>query len=256
MTPKQLATAANRINSRLYRARKQFPQSAYVNEMERRIVLMTTGTSLMTVGSQGVQLTRSKSKWAATPPMLAEAIIEEILAVGNLMEVVDRAKQALDAMGVEHSDSNLKAMIEGELNDQVDENKIWEIAYDMRTQNQALYDLFGEMRGKAMRDWNYDFSDYTDKLREAMLTEPVEDKVLPSSYGINQRKDDRSNAARAIGRALGNPQTRDDPETLARLFQQFGQADYGITIKGTFYPADYSKLTPDQVRAILQKFLK
>ncbi len=255
MTPAQLSAAANRINSRLDKARLQFPNSNYINEMERRIVLMTTGTGVMNIGPSGVRLSRAKSKWANVPPALAEAIVEEILEVGLLSEVVDRAKQALDAMNVEQNNDNLKAMIEGDFNDSVNENKIWEIAYDMRTQNQALYDLFGEMRGKAMRDWDYDFSDYTQKLREAMLTEPTQDQ-LPSSYGINQRKTDRSNAARAIGRALGNPATRDDPDTLARLFQQFGQADYGITRDGVFYPADYSQLTPEQIRGILRKFLK
>lgn len=255
MTPAQLSAAANRINSRLDKARNLFPNSNYVNEMERRIVLMTTGTGVMNIGPSGVRLSRAKSKWANVPPALAEAIVEEILDVGLLSEVVDRAKQALDAMNVEQNNDNLKAMIEGDFNDSVNENKIWEIAYDMRTQNQALYDLFGEMRGKAMRDWDYDFSDYTQKLREAMLTEPTQDQ-LPSSYGINQRKTDRSNAARAIGRALGNPVTRDDPDTLARLFQQFGQADYGITKDGVFYPADYSQLTPEQIRGILRKFLK
>lgn len=255
MTPAQLSAAANRINSRLDKARKQFPNSNYVNEMERRIVLMTTGTGVLNIGPAGVRLSRAKSKWAQVPTALAEAIVEEILDVGLLSDVVNRAKQALEAMDVEQNNDNLKAMIEGDFNDAVNENKIWEIAYDMRTQNQALYDLFGEMRGKAMRDWDYDFSDYTDKLREAMLTEPTQDP-LPSSYGINQRKTDRSNAARAIGRALGNPATRDDPDTLARLFQQFGQADYGITRDGVFYPADYSQLTPDQIRGILRKFLK
>lgn len=255
MTPAQLSAAANRINSRLDKARKHFPNSNYVNEMERRIVLMTTGTGVLNIGPSGVRLSRAKSKWEQVPTALAEAIVEEILDVGLLSDVVNRAKQALDAMDVEQNNDNLKAMIEGDFNDAVNENKIWEIAYDMRTQNQALYDMFGEMRGKSMRDWDYDFSDYTDKLREAMLTEPTQDQ-LPSSYGINQRKTDRSNAARAIGRALGNPATRDDPDTLARLFQQFGQADYGITKDGVFYPADYSQLTPDQIRGILRKFLK
>lgn len=256
MTPKQLAAAANRINSRLRRARLKYPNSSYVNEMERRIVLMTTGTGLLNVTDAGVNLTRSKSKWAATPPMLAEAIVEEVLAVGNLVDVMDRAKEALDAMGVEHSEANMRAMIEGGFNDAVNANKIWEIAYDMRTQNQRLYDLFGEMHGKAMRDWDNDFDKYTDLLREAMLAPPEEQSKQPTTYGLNQRKEERTNAARAIGRALGDPRTRDDPEALAQLFAQFGQADYGTTINGVYTPADYSSLTPDQIRGILKKFLK
>lgn len=273
-TPKQLAASANRINSRLRRARMRFPNSSYVNEMERRIAMMTTGYDLVYIADNGsINLTRSKQKWAAVPPALAEAITDEILAVGNLFEVTDQAKKLLqempgtpikdkygktvDYMPVEPSEENIRALLEGTYNEEVTENKIWSLAYEMRTQNHALYDMFGEMHGKKMDNWKHTFEEYSDMLRESMLNpEAASEEQLPNSYGLNQRTEERSNAARAIGRALADPATRNDPEALARLFAKYGQADYGTTENGVYTPADYSKLTPDQIRGMLRKFLK
>lgn len=272
-TPKQLSAAANRINSRLRRAKMRFPNSAYVNEMERRIAMMTTGYDLINITDTGFNLTRSKQKWAAVPPALAEAITDEILAVGNLFVVTDHAKKLLqempgkpiknkygvtvDYMPVEPSEENIRALLEGTFNEEVTENKIWSLAYEMRTQNHALYDMFGEMHGKKMENWKHTFDEYSDMLREAMLNpDAAADETLPSSYGLNQRTEERSNAARAIGRALADPATRNDPDALARLFAKYGQADYGTTENGVYTPADYNKLSPDQIRGILRKFLK
>lgn len=246
---------AQTINRRLKQARIKFPNSSFTNEIERRIISMTAGLDLVIVRNGEIQLSRSAKKWAAVPEYRAQAIIDEIKALGTVKDLQDRAGMLLEYMGEDNTYKNQKALLEGQFNDEVKKNDVWEMAYDMRSQNQRLYDLFHEMRGVAERDWEHDRDEYTDILRDEILYGEMDDIQRPG-YGLNVRKENLKNAARAIGRFVSQPGAKDDPEGLARLIQNFAQAEYGTTKNDVFYPADYSELTSDQVRSILRKFLK
>ena len=84
MTTTEMTRAANTINSRLRRARERFPNSEYTNELERRVVMLTTNTDLINITSEGVTLTRSKQRWAEAPAGFAEAILNDMLDLGNM----------------------------------------------------------------------------------------------------------------------------------------------------------------------------
>ena len=266
MTTKEMARAANTINSRLRRARERFPNSEYTNELERRVVMLTTNTDLINITSDGVTLTRSKQRWAQAPEGFAEAILNDMLDLGNMSTYLTAKvdyimDNSLDSHGkpIPITDENRRAFMEGVYNETVDKSKIWEIAYEMRTQNQELYDIFQELYGKKLPDnWDTGVGDeYTERIRKAMVYGTLDGEDRQKTYGLNQRKSEKDNAARAIGRYLGQPDPQSDPDTLARLFEQYGSAVYGTTGPGDNYmPADYTKLTPDQVRALLRKFLK
>ena len=255
MTSKQMSTAANRINTRLSTARVKYSNSSFTNEMERRIIELTAGTDLLVITSNGPQLSRSKAKWAKVPEGRAQGILDEILAMGSVQMMEHRVDTALEDIGVEANKENRESLIEGTFNSSTSDSRIWEIAYNMRSQNQALYDMFYSMRGKSMDNWDKTFDEYTEELRKQILYGDTDDVQRPG-YGPNYRK----MALESVGRKLAYMSAKDpaqvNPDTMAQLFQQYGQAFHGVTDNGNFNPADYSQLSPDEVRKILKKFLK
>lgn len=249
----KLVNMANMADTRLNRARQKYPASEYVNEMERRIVMMTTQyPGLIVHGIHGIQLTRSKSAWRQVPEAMAMVILQEVNAVGQMWQMEDRAREILDKLGVDKSPSNMVALIEGKFNQVVNHSDIWELAYEMRTKNQTLADLFGRLRGNAKRDWEMTPEEVEEILRRELLFGDFSGAATVQT-GFNQRKSDRENAARALGRALSS---NSDPDYLAQKFVDFASAEYGKTVNGVYQPADASKLTSDQMRAIITKFVK
>lgn len=260
MDAKQAVRLANTINSRLRRALEKIPNSSYTNELQARIILMGGNFGLLNMTDKGPMLTRSKSKWAEVPEGLAEGILLEIESLGTMSQYTSPFEQYMIENNIPVTKENLSAFIEGKFNNDVGKSEIWDMAYKMRTQNQDLYDYFQKMFGnKLPDDWKSPHGSgdrATEELRRIINGMAYDDRMRPSSYGINQRKEELHQSARALGRALAQPDARDRPDELARLFEQFGQAQYGQTINGKYIPADYTKLSSDEIRSLLRKFLK
>lgn len=255
---KRIINMANMANTRLNRARAKYPASEYVNEMQSRMIAMTRlYPDLLTTGIHGIQLTRSKSKWMAVPPGMAEAILLEVNGVGQMWQMEDRARDILNRLGKDASDANMRAIIEGKFNFDMKENNIWDLAYEMRTTNQTLYDIFGELHGNGKESWKYSDAELEEIFRRELLFGEGEIKTgqqLPSSYGLNQRKEEKNKAARAIGKeaSRSNP----DPEFLANQLYNYAAAQFGTTTNGKFTPADPTELTSEQMRSIIETFFK
>ena len=255
MTGKQCSTAANRINERLRTARKKYPGTDYTNELERRIITLAKVHGLVIITPNGPQLTRSKSKWAAVPPGLAEGILNNILDLGTVQMLEYRTDQVLEGMNIPVNDANRRSLLEGVFNADVSDSSIWDIAYKMRSKNQQLYDMFERMRGKSMRDWDMTFDEYTEELRRQLLYGEMDDLQRPD-YGPNYRKDALNYHGKEIAKLVSQGYQNVDPDALAQEFAMFGQAEFGKMENGQWFPADYSALTDDQRRFILRKFLK
>ncbi len=253
---KRLTNMANMANTRLNRARAKYPASDYVNEMENRLINMTRlYPDLVVKGIHGIQLTRSKSKWKNVPPAMAEAILEEINGVGQMWVMEDKAREVLNMLGADASEENMRAIIEGAYNNNVSESAIWDLAYELRTQNQELYELFDKLHGNGVESWDNSYEVYTDMLRKILMNgDSGGGAQFPSSYGLNPRKEAKNKAARLIGKeaSRSNP----DPEFLASQLYNYAAAQYGTTKDGIYTPADPTTLTRQQMNSILKSFFK
>lgn len=252
---KEIVNMANMINTRLNRARAKYPASVYTNEIANRIIKNTSGLSgLLVTGIHGIQLTRSKKAWSKIPEGQALALLMDIADVGQMWVMEDNARDTLNKLGVDDTPENLKAIIEGNFNAVVRRSNVWDLAYDMRTKNQDLYDLFEKLRGNRVEDWDRTAEEI---MRETILpalnfgdnTRLVKNPNAPLTYGINERDEMKRSAARAFGREKfhGN----NDPATLRSYAEQWGMAHFGRTQNGVFTPAT---LTQEQIDYAMHRF--
>ena len=253
MTGKQMSTAANRINERLRTARKKYPNSDYTNELERRIVTMGKAAGLVIITQNGPQLTRSRGKWAAANPAAAQAVLEACLDMGQVNVMEYNIDQFLEEMGQAPSLENRRRFLEGTFATTTEEGKIWEIAYRMRDRNPELHAIFGEIRGRSMREW--DFNEYTHKITKAVARGEYSDTKLPG-YGPNYRKEIQKKYGKQLGKLLHQDPSTLDPMALKEALISFGEAEYGTTVDGKFIRADATNMTKEQMRFIINKFIK